>query len=142
MKKELSLLKPDEAPTINRADWNHYLRPTPPLQGAFIAIDRSSGVDVLILPHDSIQLQFGTEDPSGAGPLKCDTEFSCEIALQLKGDDALTPLLLQRESAKIPAPTLDSKRILTLLIIGGGQLSKDLAGVPVGSLLLVFRFIT
>lgn len=130
MKKKLSLLKPDEAPAIHRADWDHYLRPTPPRRGAFVAIDRSSSVDVLVLPHDPIVLQAGDKDPSGVGVLKHTAEYACEIALQLKGDERITASLLQQEIAKIPAPT--GRSILTLLLIGSGQLSKNVAGaVPV-----------
>lgn len=121
----MSLLEPDKATTINRADWDHYMRPTPPLEGVFIPLDRSSSVDTVFYPYALLRLPRGTRCPSGSGEeLKKETNYHLEMASQLKSDVDLSEKLLATEIGKIPAPADGQQRILTVLLIGGGKVCE------------------
>ena len=109
----MSLLEPDKATTINRADWDHYMRPTPPLEGVFIPLDRSSSVDTVFYPYALLRLPRGTRCPSGSGEeLKKETNYHLEMASQLSPTSTSVKSSWRRRLARFQHPPMGSNESL------------------------------
>ena len=109
----------DTTVAINVADLAYYMR-RPKLHVVFVAQDRSSSADALILPKGRVKLRERV-DPSSGRPLTEEKKFRLELALQLKGNSCPSPAALAEEIEKCVPPAPDSKRFLTLLYLSGGD---------------------
>lgn len=105
--------------TINAADWAFYMRKQE-VRGLFIALDRSSSADVILIPNERLRLDAGDMDPATGKPLAAKKDYVLEITFQLKGATCPPASKLDEEIHKCVPPTADEGRILTLLLLTGG----------------------